>query len=156
MGSGLIMTNDIHSACNRGARHSFYWLMHRLAIVTLRMVGVEPPVYSLCLVHPFPASIVFLAMCTQGDSISSCKFYLDFLPPFRSQTLVNCTSLDSLRCVVYFYNKLRVICATSKHLERDKCWQVGCSYGYLNRSVRETMGANLILQTFFPKEDQLL
>ena len=59
--------------------NSFYWLMHRLAIVTLSTVGVEPPVYSLCLVHPFPASIVFLAMCTQGDSISSCKFYLDFL-----------------------------------------------------------------------------
>ena len=24
-------------------------------------------------------------------------------------------------CVVYFYNRLKVICATSKHLERDKC-----------------------------------
>ena len=38
-------------------------------------------------------------------------------------------------CVVYFYNKLKVICATSKHLERDKCWQVGSRYGNLNRPV---------------------
>ena len=50
---------------------------------------------------------------------------------FRSQTFVNCTSLDSLRCVVYFYNRLKVICAMSKHLESDKWWHVGCIYGYL-------------------------
>ena len=36
-------------------------------------------------------------------------------------------SLDSLRCVVYFYNRSKVICATSKHLGRDKCWKVGFS-----------------------------
>ena len=38
-------------------------------------------------------------------------------------------------CVVYFYNRLKVICATSKYLERDKCWHLGCSYGYLSRPV---------------------
>ena len=75
------------------------------------------------------------AMCTQCDSIGFCKFYSEILLPFRSQTLANCTSLDSLRCVVYIYNRLKVICATSKHLEKDKCWQVGCSYGNLNRPV---------------------
>ena len=74
-------------------------------------------------------------MCTNGGSIGFCKFYSDFLPPFRSQTLVNCTSLDSLRCVVYFHNGLKVICATGKHLERDKCGKVGGSYVYLNRPV---------------------
>ena len=53
-------------------------------------------------------------MCTNGENIRFCKFYSDFLLPFRSQTLVNCTSLDSLRCVVYFYSRLKEICATSK------------------------------------------
>ena len=45
--------------------------------------------------------------------------------------------MDSLRCVVYFYNRLKVICATSKHLERNKCWQVRCNYGNLNRPLIE-------------------
>ena len=39
------------------------------------------------------------------------------MAPFRSKILVDCTSLDSLRCVVYFYDRLRVICALRKHLE---------------------------------------
>ena len=77
-------------------------------------------------------------MCINFEIIEVCKFYSGFLLPFRSQTLVNCTSLNSLRCVGYFYNRLKVICATSKHLERDKYGQVGCSYGYLNRPVAET------------------
>ena len=64
---------------------------------------------------------LFLAMGPNGGNIGFCKFYLGLLLPFQSQPLVNCTSLDSLRCVVYFYNKLKVICATSKHLERNKC-----------------------------------
>ena len=63
---------------------------------------------------------LFLAMCTNGENIGFCKFYLEFWPPFPSQTLVNFTPLDPLRCVVYFYNRLKVICAASKHLERDK------------------------------------
>ena len=58
----------------------------------------------------------------------------DFLLPIRSQTLINCTSSDFLSRVVYFYNMLKVICATSKHLERDNCWHLGCSYGYLNKT----------------------
>ena len=98
--------------------------MHMLAIVTLRTVGVESPEYIMtsaayahCIHFLLP---LFLAMCIQGDSIGFCKFYSDFLLPFRSRTLVNCTSLDSLRCIVYFYNRLKVICAASKHLERDK------------------------------------
>ena len=74
-------------------------------------------------------------MITTFGSIEFRNFYSDFLLFFRSQTLVNCTSLDSFRCVVYFYNRLKVICATSKHLERDKCWQVGCRYDNLNRPV---------------------
>ena len=64
---------------------------------------------------------LFLAMCTNGGNIGFCKFYSDFFLFFRSQTLVNCTSLDSLRGVVSFHNRLKVICATSKHLERAKC-----------------------------------
>ena len=64
---------------------------------------------------------LFLAMRINGGNIGFSKFYSDFLLPFRRQTWVNCTSLDSLRCVVYFYNRLEVICATSKHLARDKC-----------------------------------
>ena len=32
---------------------------------------------------------------------------------------------------VYFYNRLKVIGATSKRLERDKCWKVGSDYVYL-------------------------
>ena len=74
-------------------------------------------------------------MIIHFGNIEFRKFYLDFLLLLRSQTLVNCTSLDSVMCIVYFYNRLKVICATSKHLERDKCWKVGCSYGYLNRPV---------------------
>ena len=73
-------------------------------------------------------------MYPQGRSIGFCNFYSGFFLPFRSQTLVNCTSLDSLRCVVYFYNRF-IISATSKHLERNKCWKVRCSYLYLNRPV---------------------
>ena len=42
-----ITTNGVHAACNRGAWHSFYWPIHKLAIVTLRTVGVEPPVYIM-------------------------------------------------------------------------------------------------------------
>ena len=87
----------------------------------------------LCPVHPFPASIVF------GDVHTGWQhrllFYSDFFLPSRSQTLVNCTSLDFLRYVVYFYNRWKIIYATSKHLERDKCWQVGCRYGCLNKPV---------------------
>ena len=100
--------------------------MHRLAIVTLRTVEVDPPVsemtsgaaYAHCIRFLPP---LFLAMITTFGSIKFRNFYSDFLLFFRSQTLVNCTSLDSLRCVVYFYNRLKVIYATSKHLERDKC-----------------------------------
>ena len=77
----------------------------------------------------------FLATCIQGDSIGFCKFYSDFLVSYRSQTLVNSASLDSLRCVVYFYSRLNLICAMSNYLEKDKCWHLGCSYGYLSRPV---------------------
>ena len=116
--------------------------MHRLAIFTLRTVEVDPPVsemtsgaaYARCIRFLPP---LFLAMCTNGEFIRFCKFYSDFLLRFRCQTLVNCTSFDSLRCVVYFYNRLKVICATSKHLERGKCRKVGCSCVYLNRHVSE-------------------
>ena len=100
--------------------------MHGLAVVTLRTIGVEPPVHIMTSAAAYARCIcflplLFLAMCTQGDSIGFGKFYSDFLLPFRTQTLVNCTSLKSLRGVVYLYNRLKVICATSKHLERDKC-----------------------------------
>ena len=56
-------------------------------------------------------------MWATTEIIWFCKFDSGLLLPFRSQTLVNCTWLDSLKCVVYFYNRLKVICATSKHLE---------------------------------------
>ena len=106
------------------------FLLARLAIVTLRTDGVEPPVYIIrpaayarCIRFRSPL-LLAMCMCTQGDSIDFCKFYSDLLLPSRSQTLVTCTSFDSLRCVVYFYNRPKVICATNKHLERDKCWKV--------------------------------
>ena len=55
------------------------------------------------------------------ETLNFVSFSKIFYLPFRSQTLLNGTSLDSLRCVAYFYNRLEVICTTSKHLERDKC-----------------------------------
>ena len=73
-------------------------------------------------------------MWAATEIIWFCKFDSGLLLPFRSQTLVNCTWLDSLRCVVYFYDRLWQG-ATSNHLERDKLWHVGCSYGYLSRPV---------------------
>ena len=114
--------------------------MHRLAIVTLRTVEVDPPVYETASRAAYARCIRFLppliwATLVNFGYIDFGKFYSDFLLLFRNQTLVNCTSLDSLMCVVYFYNKLKVICATSKHLERNKCWQVGSRYGNLNRPV---------------------
>ena len=100
--------------------------MHRLAIVTLRTVEVDPPVYEMMSGAAYARCIrflpkLFLAMSINGGNIEFRKFYSNFLLLFRSQTLVNCTSLDFLMCVVYFYNRLKVICVTSKHLERDKC-----------------------------------
>ena len=98
---------------------------NRLAVVTQRTVEVEPPVYVMtsaaCArsIHFLPP--LFLATYSQGGNIGFCRYYSDFLLPFRSQTLVNCTSLDSLWCVVYFYNMLKAICAASKHLKTDKC-----------------------------------
>ena len=70
------------------------------------------------------ASTTFLkhGQCARRvTALAFTAFYSDFLLLFRSQNLENYTSLDSLRCVVYFYNRLKVICATNKHLERDKC-----------------------------------
>ena len=112
---------------NNSVRVTLFLLanVNRLAIATLRMVEVDPPVYKIMSDAAYARCIrflppLFLAMCINGGNIGFCKFYSDFLLPFRSQTLVNCTSLDSLRCVVYCYNRLKVIGATSKHLERDK------------------------------------
>ena len=126
MDSGL--HHDQWRSCSLQQRYVTLFLLayaNRLAVMTLRTVGVEPPVYIMtsaayarCIRFLPP---LFLAMCTKGDSIGFCKFYSDFLLHFQSKTLVNCTLLASLRCVVYFYNRLKVICATSKHLERDKC-----------------------------------
>ena len=126
--------------------------VNRLAIMTLRTVEVNPPVYKMTSDAAYARCIrflspLFLAMCINGGNIEFCKFYSDFLLPFRSQTFVNCTSLDSLRCVVYFYNRLKVICATSKHLERDKCWKIGCSYVYLNRPVTTTYNHHCYLES---------
>ena len=70
--------------------------------------------------HPFPDSIV-LAMCTQCDSTGFFVGFIQIFVAFSESNLVNCTSLNSLRCVVYLYNRLKAICETSKHLERDKC-----------------------------------
>ena len=75
---------------------------NRLAVVTPRTVEVEPPVYVMTSAA-YARSIrflppLFLAMYAQGGNIGFCRFYSDFLLPFRSQNLVNCTSLDSLRC----------------------------------------------------------
>ena len=75
--------------------------VNNLAIVTLRTVEVDLLVYKMmsdaanahCIRFLPP---LFLAMCTHGGNIGFCKFYSDFLLPFRSQTLVNCTSLDLL------------------------------------------------------------
>ena len=94
--------------------------------MTLRTVEVDPPVYETTSGAAYARCIRFLPpliWATLGDfgHIDFGKFYSHFLLLFRNQTLVNCTSLDSLMCVVYFCNKLKVICATSKHLERDKC-----------------------------------
>ena len=100
--------------------------MHRLAIVTLRTVEVDPPVSEMTSGDAYARCIRFLppliwATLANFGHIDFGKFYSDFLLFFRNKTLVNCTSLDSLMCVVYFYSKLKVICVTSKHLERDKC-----------------------------------
>ena len=94
--------------------------------IVSRTVEVDPPVYKMTSDAAYARCIrflppIFLAMCTNDENIGFCKFYSNFLLSLRSQTLVNCTSLDSLECVVYFYNRLKVICAMSKHLERDKC-----------------------------------
>ena len=91
--------------------------MHRLAIVTLRTVEDDPPVYEIasgaayaCCIRFLPP--VFLAMSINFGNIEFRKFYSDFLLLFRSHTLVNCTSLNSLLCVVFFYNRLKVICVS--------------------------------------------
>ena len=97
--------------------------VNRLAIVTLRTTEVDPPGYKMTSDASYARSIrflppLFLSMCPNDENIGFFKFYSYFLLPFWSQTLVNCTSLDSLKCVVYFYNRLTVFCATSEHLER--------------------------------------
>ena len=87
--------------------------VNRLVIVILRTVEFDPPVYKMtsdvadarCICF---LPTLFLAMCTNGEIIRFCKYYPDFLLTFWSQTLVNCTSMDSLRCVIYFYNRLKV------------------------------------------------
>ena len=94
---------------------------------------VWPTLPSRC--NSFYKIVYNRAMFFNFGHINFHKFYSDLLLPFWSQTLENCTSLDSLVCVVYFYYRLKVICAASKNLERDKCWKVGCSYCYLNRPV---------------------
>ena len=114
--------------------------VNRLVIMTLRTVEVDPPVYKMPSDASYPRCIrflppLFLAICTNSEIIGFYKFYSDFLLSFRSQTLVNCTSLDSLRCLVYFHNSLKVICATRNHLETDKCWKAGYSCVYLTRPV---------------------
>ena len=113
---------------NNSVRVTLFLLanVNRLAILTLMTVEVDPPVYTMTSDAAYARCIcflppLFLALGPNADIVEFCKFDSDFLLPFRSQTLVNCTPLDSLMCVVYFYNKLKVICATSKHLERDKC-----------------------------------
>ena len=77
--------------------------VNRLAIATLRTVEVDPPLYKMtsdaacahCIRFLPP---LFLAMCTtNGGKIEFCKFDSYFLLPFRSQTLVNSTSLDFLK-----------------------------------------------------------
>ena len=85
-----------------------------LAIMTLRTVGVEPPVYimtSATYTHCIRfLSSLFLALYPQGDSIGFCKFYSDFFAAFSESNFGK----------LYIIRFLKVICATSKHLERDK------------------------------------
>ena len=45
---------------------------------------------------------------------------LGFLQLLPTQTWVKCTSLDSLRCVVYSGIKFEAIWAASKEIEQDK------------------------------------
>ena len=61
--------------------------MHRLAIVTLRTVEVDPPVYEMtsgaayaCCIHFLPP--LFLAMSINGGNIEFRKFYSDFFAAF--------------------------------------------------------------------------
>ena len=46
-----------------------------------------------------------------------------FLQLLQTQTWVKCTSLDSLRCVVYSGIKFEAIWAASKEIEQDKLWK---------------------------------
>ena len=43
--------------------------------------------------------------------------------------------LDSLRCVVYFYARLKVILCNKQTFREGYVLKVGCSYVYLNRPV---------------------
>ena len=87
--------------------------VNKLVIVTLRTVDFDPPVYKMTSDVAYARCIcflttLFLAIRTNSEIIRFCKYYSDFLLTFWSQTLVNCTSMDSLRCVIYFYNRLNV------------------------------------------------
>ena len=101
---------------NNSVRATLFLLANvkRLATVTLRTVEVDLPVYTITSDVAYARCIrflppLFLAMCINSGNIRFCKFYSDFLLPFQSQTFVNRISLDSLRRVVYFYNRLKVI-----------------------------------------------
>ena len=80
MGSRL--HNDQWRSCSLQQRRVALFLLanaNRLAIVTLRTVAVEPPVYIMTsaayarCIRFLPQ--LFLAICTTGDSIEFCKFH---------------------------------------------------------------------------------
>ena len=92
-----VFSDDIDSGLHHDQWHSFSLQQRRmtlfslanantLAIMTLRTVGVEPPVYimtSATYAHCIRfLSSLFLAMYPQGDSIGFCKFYSDFFAAF--------------------------------------------------------------------------
>ena len=132
------MIESILTPCSVCRLHERHWSWcSSLSILSGKRVYQNLPLWHVkCVTQSaIPLKSLRRAMGPTGGNIGFCKFCSDFGLPFRSQTLINCTSLDFLRCVFYFYNRLLVICATSKHLERDKCWKVKCSYVYLNRPV---------------------
>ena len=66
---------------------------NRLAIVTLRTVGVEPPVYIMTSAAAYARCICFLpplllTMYTKGDSFGFCKLHSDFCCLFGVKILL--------------------------------------------------------------------